>query len=258
MINDIINSLYHIGEPYSKLLIFNSRYTLNKTIQLAKKLAFITPITFEIIRNAKKFVIFPPVEVAKIVENVPLEKDRENIVVVLSRITSTKKLEYSLYILRVLHQFFSVKAKLYIMGALNDSAYYHYLKSMAKRLHIEDFVEFFINVSDEEKIRLLSKAKVLFHPTPGEHFGMAIVEGMTAGAIPVIHRESGIGSLRILDENYMFTNIENIVDVAKIIAGALNNWSYEYAFKMRYLAMQFDSAVFRRGILEAFSYVFSK
>ena len=250
--NDFLNFIYHLSESelHKKILIFNSTYTLHKTIQLAKRLSTIAPATYTVISNAKKYVVFPPVESKIIAENVPLKNDREDTVVILSRISREKKLEYSILILRLLHQFFGIRAKLYIIGSLNDITYYQYLKSLAKRMHLEDHISFFLDVDEETKIRLLSKGKVLFHPMPGEHFGIAIVEAMAAGLIPVINRESGIGSLRILDEKRLYSDLEKPLDIARIIAEVLNNWSLEYAYKLRKIALLFDSENFRQRIGE--------
>jgi glycosyltransferase involved in cell wall biosynthesis len=250
--NDFLNFIHHLTESdlHKKILIFNSTYTLHKTIQLAKRLSTIAPATYNAISNAKKYVAFPPVESKIIVENVPLKSDREDIIVILSRISREKKLEYGILILRFLHQFFNIRAKLFIIGSLNDIVYYQYLKSLAKRMRLEDHVSFFLDTDEETKIKLLSKGKVLFHPMPGEHFGIAIVEAMAAGLIPVINRESGIGSLRILDERWLYSDLEKPLDIARILAEALNNWSLECAYKLCKIALLFDSENFRQRIGE--------
>ena len=48
-------------------------------------------------------------------------------------------------------------------------------------------VKFHINASVEEKVDILKKSKVLLHGFIGEHFGIAIVEAMSTGIIPVTH-----------------------------------------------------------------------
>lgn len=40
----------------------------------------------------------------------------------------------------------------------------------------------------DELIQLLGKSSVYVHPTIGEHFGIAVVEAMTAGLPVIVHR----------------------------------------------------------------------
>jgi len=250
--NDFLNFMhnFNVSELHKKVLIFNSTYTLSKTIQLAEKWSTIAPATYNIINNAKKYVVFPPVESKIIAKNVQLGSNREDIIVILSRISREKKIEYGIYILRLIHQFSNIKAKLFIVGSLNDPTYYQYLKSLAKRVQLEDYIGFFLDVDEETKVKLLSKGKVLFHPMPGEHFGIAIVEAMASGLIPVVSKESGIGSLGILDERSLYLDLERPLDIARILAEALNDWSLEYAYKLRKIASMFDSENFRQRIGE--------
>jgi glycosyltransferase involved in cell wall biosynthesis len=250
--NNVLNSAHSFSGqgPQNKVLIFNSTYTLRNTIQLAKKWRAIAPATFSIINNAKKFVIFPPVESRTIAKNVTLESNRDDVIIILSRISREKKIEYGILITKLLHQFFSSNAKLFVIGSLNDIAYYQYLKNLTKKMRLENYVKFFLDVDEEMKVKLLSKGKVLFHPMPGEHFGIAIVEAMAAGLIPVISRESGIGYLGIVDEKWLYLDLEKPFDIARTIAQALSAWSPEYAHKMRKIAMMFDSEIFRQKIAE--------
>jgi len=54
----------------------------------------------------------------------------------------------------------------------------------------DDFI-YYGKLSEEFKAWLLNKAKVLFHPAIDEPYGIAIVEGMAAGAILVVHNSGG-------------------------------------------------------------------
>jgi len=46
-----------------------------------------------------------------------------------------------------------------------------------------------------EMIGVLREARVYVHMRRGEHFGMAPVEAMSQGVVPVIHAESGLAEL---------------------------------------------------------------
>ncbi|WP_291767898.1 glycosyltransferase, partial [Caldivirga sp. UBA161] len=47
------------------------------------------------------------------------------------------------------------------------------------------------NASEDVKSSLLCKAKVMLHTHPAEHFGIAIVEAMSTGAVPIVHKDGG-------------------------------------------------------------------
>lgn len=47
------------------------------------------------------------------------------------------------------------------------------------------------NASEGVKSSLLCKAKAILHAHPAEHFGIAIVEAMSAGAVPIVHKDGG-------------------------------------------------------------------
>jgi glycosyltransferase involved in cell wall biosynthesis len=48
------------------------------------------------------------------------------------------------------------------------------------------------NVPRDELREILSKAKYYLHPPFPEHFGIAVVEAMAAGCIPIVYRDGGV------------------------------------------------------------------
>jgi len=85
-------------------------------------------------------------------------------------------------------------------------------------------------LSEDLKVRLLSKAKVYLHTMKYEHFGIAVVEAMAAGSIPIVHRYSGswVDVVSRLEENirYSYTDYGECAD---IILRALSDWTPEKA-----------------------------
>jgi len=65
------------------------------------------------------------------------------------------------------------------------------LRKLAKDLNISDSIEFFINKPRPEILDLFSKAKVAIHTMKAEHFGISIVEMMSAGLIVIAHNSAG-------------------------------------------------------------------
>ena len=61
----------------------------------------------------------------------------------------------------------------------------HALKAHAHSLNLQSRVTFLSSIPDDERIRLLKECDVLVYTSPGEHFGIGIVEAM-ASAKPII------------------------------------------------------------------------
>lgn len=76
----------------------------------------------------------------------------------------------------------TIKLKLAGRGGDSDEKYLH---ALVCELKIEKNVEFVGYVSEKEKRRLLSEAKVFVHPSRFETFGISILEAMAAG-LPVV------------------------------------------------------------------------
>jgi glycosyltransferase involved in cell wall biosynthesis len=56
----------------------------------------------------------------------------------------------------------------------------------------------------------MKKAKTYFHPMIGEHFGMAVVESMAAGLVPIV--PSVGGPTEYVPRKYHFQILEEAVD----------------------------------------------
>ena len=99
--------------------------------------------------------------------------------------------------------------------------------------------------SDEDKAKTVSRAKVYFHPTLYEPFGIGIVEGMAAGCIPVAH-DSG-GPREFVPPEWRYQDVE---DAACKIRLALEKWNVAQAAKFHSLALGFGEERFKQEILE--------
>lgn len=80
------------------------------------------------------------------------------------------------------------------MGATrgpDDEAIVTQLKDLADKLQITNSVEFSINKPRSDILSLFKRAKVAIHSMREEHFGISIVEMMSAGLIVVAHASAG-------------------------------------------------------------------
>ena len=71
----------------------------------------------------------------------------------------------------------------------DDEAIVESLRDMCRRLDVK--VEFMINKPRNEILELFQRAKVAIHTMREEHFGISIVEMMSAGLIVIAHASAG-------------------------------------------------------------------
>ncbi|XP_019161636.1 PREDICTED: GDP-Man:Man(3)GlcNAc(2)-PP-Dol alpha-1,2-mannosyltransferase [Ipomoea nil] len=86
------------------------------------------------------------------------------------------------------------KPKLQLVGSCRNEAdekRLQNLKDLAKKLNVENDVEFHKNVMYSDLVRLLGGAVAGIHSMIDEHFGICIVEYMAAGAIPIANKSAG-------------------------------------------------------------------
>jgi len=112
---------------------------------------------------------------------------RENTVVTVSRYSPEKHLEV---IPRVASEV--PEAEFYLIGTVSSYSGPVIEKIRAQaEAHKADNFHMVFNAKREQLAELLGKAKVYFHPPFPEHFGIAIAEAMSAGALPVVYRDGG-------------------------------------------------------------------
>ena len=132
-------------------------------------------------------ILYPPVnidEFLKISDN----KNRIDQVVSCGRFSPEKNYEIVLKIAQHLPD-----RNFVIIGASSgkiSTAYYRKLKKIIKREKIGNVI-MLKNLPRREQLRIYSFSKVFLHTMVGEHFGIAVVEGMAAGLIPVVHKSGG-------------------------------------------------------------------
>lgn len=73
----------------------------------------------------------------------------------------------------------------------DDEAIVEQLKELAIELNVQESVKFYINKPREEIMSLFSRSKVAVHTMKEEHFGISIVEMMSAGLIVIAHNSAG-------------------------------------------------------------------
>lgn len=85
-------------------------------------------------------------------------------------------------------------SKFWLVGSTRgpeDVAIVASLKDMVKKLKMQDSVDFKLNVSRDELNQIFKLSKVGIHTMKQEHFGISIVEMMSAGLITIAHASAG-------------------------------------------------------------------
>jgi glycosyltransferase involved in cell wall biosynthesis len=103
------------------------------------------------------------------------------------------------------------------------------------------------NASKETYHRLLGEAKVYVHLTENEHFGIAVVEAMSAGCVPVVHNSGG--PREIVDDQTGF-RWQSEEEIPGMVDAAMKNSPSPFA---REKAQLFNRAKFDERIVSIVS-----
>ena len=167
-------------------------------------------------------ILSPPIDIETF-RNVSLlangNDERGDMVLVISRIAPHKNIENAIKLAKILKDN-NIGRGMKIIGNL----YYYYLdyyselKRMVLLLGLSDYITFEINASIDKLLSCMRESRIYFHPMVGEHFGMAILEAMAAGLIPVVPNEGGI--TEFVPQRYQFNTINQ---AAQIIIDLFNH-----------------------------------
>ena len=203
------NNLLHVQVPFasqkkSKTIILNNlkMVFINKIICNSQ---FTSKFANQQFGN-KCQVIYPPVDTAKFSPN----QAKENIILSVGRfdnILNSKKQDVLIECFKKLYQRNkTVDWKLVLAGgsltSLEDNTYIRHLKTISEDLPIE----FYVNASFDTIKSLYEKSKIYWHaagygvnqeinPENTEHFGMAPVEAMASGSVPVVINKGGLNEI---------------------------------------------------------------
>ena len=197
----IRNSILITNSQYSKKAIMEA-YGIDDTIILSP------PVPVDDIRSSFGFSSNSNIS----------SKPRENLVLVISRIEPHKRIENAIYLAKILKKK-KIEAKMIIVGSWDPfyHKYYEKLKRLIIDNEVSDIISFKISASFDELIGIMKKSKVYFHSREGEHFGISIVEAMSAGLIPVV--PSIGGQTEFVPTIYQYDSLEQ---ASQLVASALD------------------------------------
>jgi glycosyltransferase involved in cell wall biosynthesis len=189
-------------------------------------------------------VLYPSIKIDEIATYISSSSSssRDDICIVLSRLSPEKKIELAI-------EAFKTKVlknkQLLIIGYLSreNKNYYQRLRDLSKR---NENIKILPNLRRNDVLTLLSKAKILFHPMPDEHFGIAIIEAMAAGCLPVVHASGG--PLEIVDNGRYGLIYRDLSEIPELLNRAFN-LSKHFQHKVKNRALQFDIKHFQEKLI---------
>lgn len=208
-----------------------------------------------IIREYNKndvIVLSPPVSVDTIISKVKLnqrsyslnEKDENNILVI-GRIEPSKRIEKAIYLAKLLKER-KIKSKINIVGSFEPfyQKYYDHLIKLISEYNVSDIVETHIDTSFEDLIGLMKKSKIFFHPREGEHFGMSIVEAMSAGLIPVVPAIGG--QSEFVPSQFQYRSLEDAIQIISALTTMPREQMAKESNRMSNIAKNFSETNYKR------------
>jgi glycosyltransferase involved in cell wall biosynthesis len=166
-------------------------------------------------------ILYPPVFTPRSIKVGP-DTTKKNLIVSLGVMSPGK------YHGTVIDAFAMVKrrinnVKLIIMGSLVDKNYYNHLLRKINIYNLKNNVYILTDVSEEKKWAILSQAKIIVHAKRFEPFGIAVAEGMVAGAIPVVYKGLSSGPwIDIIDKGKYGVGFRTTEELAEAIEHVIN------------------------------------
>ena len=204
--------------------------------------------TRELIRRClgrESELLYPPVPVHLYR---PKPDGRKNLVVTISSLNPRKNLEVIPDLCEM------VPEAHFILIGFYMPQYDYIIREIERRLAekgLKDKFTYLPSASPLEKNAVLERAKVLFHPTICEPFGISLAEGMAAGAIPIDHNSGG--PREFVPEEWRYNSFE---EAAEKIREALKSWNLKEAERLSAKAQQFSEEKFEQrclSIIEKFT-----
>ncbi len=174
-----INNFFHI-EPQRKEPVLNWRHRLFKMLNLRRDKHVYVAISYyqkHLIERFKDEVHYIGMGYDP---HKPLGLPKENIVLYLGKIDKIKQVPL---LLRAWKNVDHNDWKLILAG---DGSDYDYCLNYAKNISLTDY-EFLGYVTDEEKWRLYSKAKLFAFPSLYEGFGIVLLEALNEESVPIVN-----------------------------------------------------------------------
>jgi glycosyltransferase involved in cell wall biosynthesis len=194
-----------------------------------------TKDTIQSMWGVEATVIYPPCPQYGF--NSEESSSKRDIVCCLGRFTPGKEYEK---IIKVAARLPRIKFELVGSVTIDKISYLEKLKATAG-----PNITFHVNSSVAHKVQILKRSKVLFHASLGEHFGIALVEAMSSGVIPITHNSGAAKIDELVPQRFRYNDEEEAV---QLITDAISSWNPSDASKLAESVEKFSPECFRQNI----------
>jgi len=177
-----ILKIYAFNNKFLKFIFSNSTWTYAHLKNLVPQ----TP----------NHILYPPCSIGFYQNNFMNDKiHKENVIVSFAQFRPEKNHKMQIDIFRrVRNQLPNFNVKLWLIGGVrneDDKNIFNGLRNYVNHLGLNEYVEFFPNLPSTEVKRRFLMAKVGIHTMKDEHFGISVIEMMSAGLITIAHDSAG-------------------------------------------------------------------
>jgi glycosyltransferase involved in cell wall biosynthesis len=229
-------------KPYSLISQSLAMRSMTTSSVILTNSAFSRKAIREVIADVHPYVLYPPVDIERFSHAYSRPtNDREVKVLVVSRFSPEKQIENAIKIAHLLQG----TIKFQIVGSLTPAnrPYFKMLQQMIETYDLSQTVSLTPNASNEELIDAMSKSMVYLHTMIGEHFGVSIVEAMSAGLVPIVPVYGGCSE--IVPTEYQYHTLQ---EAANHIAKNMKHSHDEKRMQMHELSKQFSPDNFRKAM----------
>ena len=96
-----------------------------------------------------------------------------------------------------------------------------------------------------KKWKFSKESKILLHSFKGEHFGIALIEAMSAGLIPISHNSGAAKEDNIVDEKFRYNDLDSALNC---LDKAVSEWNLDKASQLRQYAQNFSMENYNKNL----------
>src|SRR5918995_1778756 len=229
-------------KPYSLISQSLAMRAVTGSSLILTNSAFSRKAIREAFADVHPYVLYPPVDTERFSHaySRPIN-GREVKVLVVSRFSPEKQIENAIKVAHILQG----SIKFHIVGSLTPAnrPYFRMLQQMIGTYGLSQTVTLTPNASNEELLDAMSKSMVYLHTMIGEHFGVSIVEAMSAGLVPIVPAYGGCSE--IVPPEYQYHTLQEAADY---IAKNTKYSDDEKRVQMHEISRQFSPDNFRNAM----------
>jgi glycosyltransferase involved in cell wall biosynthesis len=229
-------------KPYSLISQSLAMRAVTRSSVILTNSAFSRKAIKEAFADVHPYVLYPPVDTERFSHaySRPIN-GREAKVLVVSRFSPEKQIENAIKIAHLLQG----SIKFQIVGSLTPAnrPYFKMLQQMIGTYGLSQTITLTPNASNEELLDAMSKSMVYLHTMIGEHFGVSIVEAMSAGLVPIVPAYGGCSE--IVPTEYQYDTLQEAADY---IAKNTKYSDDEKRVQMHKISRQFSPDNFRKAM----------